>query len=1029
MQIHLKYIDDVSDKFWQIETHENQFTVTYGRNGTSGTSQTKTFDTDEECLKNAEKLVAEKKKKGYSESGEVMKTSKTTSTINSKTSDLQTITKEFDEILTSEKFDLLLPFLQEKIKGNIAGFKAHIKKSKRYWMTYVDLSKERTLTKKEYQWGIRGNQNISKIIVHAGIAVLDAKEINSWQESLNYFNDILTDETSKKLILWAKPNWLENYLLTLSRSNSWRNIDYDVLLFLEKNGLISYNAELIALCLNRFNYHYKRKEFNSLQFLLDNPITTARDVKNLFLFPTEIANQRDYQSGKTYYYWNIYFEKLIEKELLNRQFALENSLLIQTKEWNNNIKTFFRGIIDLLQPKTEELLKLQENIFPLLQNPHTAVANYGIQLIKQIYELKGFEIQSFIDWVGPILMREDMKTGIKTLMIIFEKLAKNDTKFASKLSILVADIFTLPVADLQERATKFILKNGNKKDIDLTEKLNLYVTQMQGTNAQQLFEFLDKETQNNINEIQNSSVHYQFIPQKSKLLTQPVELPSTWNDIFFSIGKFIKSEEVLDSEILWNVFIQQQNLLPTDFSSQVQPYEKQLIKSHFPSPLQSSTKSFLLHKFNNINHKTVFNKNYNNIKILDTAQYLIEIVDEKIKNKSLLPLLCFPSHAPYWIAPKVLLQRILDYTNANETIYEIDLAVAISRMPREQVEDALPLIEKIPNEYQNLFKFSLGLIPSPELEFLSFFDKVKNTINGTSSHNLYIRLNALSARNHEPETIFPIFEKTNLDQIINVVYPFFPKIQFKEKWNEWKDYHTKELIRSASWWEMQMEMPEFKPLKTSLLHSLDLYNHGENYWYYQFYSSDSVIYWHSLTPLNDETLSIYLLNVASKNASDGNFELKGFLNIVQLPEFQFRYHSMLLFSSCFFREKKEIRFMASEILYQLIESQKIDLEQFAKHSSYFIVNNYGAFSRFSDAILSLKDSSPLHNKFLFRLIDLTLPIMDQMEKLPVNFKKLLENYYDLQSKLLLKPSESTISMLEKRKENTSLKKLIGLILK
>ena len=62
MKKHLKYIDGNSDKFWQIEVLNNEFTVTYGKNGTSGTSQKKSFDSNENCIKAAEKLLAEKNK-------------------------------------------------------------------------------------------------------------------------------------------------------------------------------------------------------------------------------------------------------------------------------------------------------------------------------------------------------------------------------------------------------------------------------------------------------------------------------------------------------------------------------------------------------------------------------------------------------------------------------------------------------------------------------------------------------------------------------------------------------------------------------------------------------------------------------------------------------------------------------------------------------------------------------------------------------------------------------------------------------
>ncbi len=44
MKNYLTYQDDKSDKFWNIEASGKSFTVTYGKAGTAGTSQTKTFD-------------------------------------------------------------------------------------------------------------------------------------------------------------------------------------------------------------------------------------------------------------------------------------------------------------------------------------------------------------------------------------------------------------------------------------------------------------------------------------------------------------------------------------------------------------------------------------------------------------------------------------------------------------------------------------------------------------------------------------------------------------------------------------------------------------------------------------------------------------------------------------------------------------------------------------------------------------------------------------------------------------------------
>ena len=69
MKTYLTYQDDKSHKFWQIETAENSFTLIYGKVGTNGQSKTKTFADSQTAEKEAEKLIEQKKKKGYAEKG------------------------------------------------------------------------------------------------------------------------------------------------------------------------------------------------------------------------------------------------------------------------------------------------------------------------------------------------------------------------------------------------------------------------------------------------------------------------------------------------------------------------------------------------------------------------------------------------------------------------------------------------------------------------------------------------------------------------------------------------------------------------------------------------------------------------------------------------------------------------------------------------------------------------------------------------------------------------------------------------
>ncbi len=62
-----QYSDAKSHKFWNIAVSGNSFTVTYGKVGSAGQSHTKTFVSPEKAQAEADKLIREKRKKGYVE--------------------------------------------------------------------------------------------------------------------------------------------------------------------------------------------------------------------------------------------------------------------------------------------------------------------------------------------------------------------------------------------------------------------------------------------------------------------------------------------------------------------------------------------------------------------------------------------------------------------------------------------------------------------------------------------------------------------------------------------------------------------------------------------------------------------------------------------------------------------------------------------------------------------------------------------------------------------------------------------------
>ena len=59
------YTDDKSQKFWIIDSTGNDIMVNFGKLGTNGRFQITEYGDETECQKAADRLIAQKTKKGY----------------------------------------------------------------------------------------------------------------------------------------------------------------------------------------------------------------------------------------------------------------------------------------------------------------------------------------------------------------------------------------------------------------------------------------------------------------------------------------------------------------------------------------------------------------------------------------------------------------------------------------------------------------------------------------------------------------------------------------------------------------------------------------------------------------------------------------------------------------------------------------------------------------------------------------------------------------------------------------------------
>ena len=124
MEKSLVCITAYSNKFWKIKAQGNFFIVSYGRIGTCGSINTKEFPSEAQCLKEANRLIESKLKKGYRESEQqVEEVSESTMTADQFWALLETAHRRGND--WEEQLEWLVGKLAKKPVHEIIGFDFH----------------------------------------------------------------------------------------------------------------------------------------------------------------------------------------------------------------------------------------------------------------------------------------------------------------------------------------------------------------------------------------------------------------------------------------------------------------------------------------------------------------------------------------------------------------------------------------------------------------------------------------------------------------------------------------------------------------------------------------------------------------------------------------------------------------------------------------------------------------------------------------------------------------------------------------
>lgn len=1040
---HLKYIDGNSDKFWEIETSGSSHTVTYGRNGTDGQSKTKSFDSEDACLKDAEKLINEKTKKGYSEDGSVnpiKKLNKDAKPVERSASQQQKeeLIEEFNNIIKRANVDAVLPFLEKYSNGNLEILRKELRAAKKYYMSFIDLAHEPQFRHHNPgNWGTRGNRIQQFTIKLLALGIINQSEANSWSELVSLFNE-LGNPKLMQILDYSKPTWLGEFLLQQISQNNWVEVKYWNLRKLEEKGYLKFIPELYAVSIQDFYDGYvNNMDLGDIDKLLSDKIAVERDLPLLFEYETNIQNLNysyDFKTKTSISLWKKVFLKLIDEGKLSKEEFMTKSLEIQTKNWNNSLKSFYREIISELNPDSELLIKEQHAIFSLFHSDQTAPINFAINLLKPIIDHKEFEMQEFLSWIEPVFMRVDLKGGIKTLIIQLDKLLKNKPELRDQISEIIADTFMIPDLQIQERAAKFLLKHQKKVASSVQEKLSMYKEQMLGAIPQDLKDLLGTE-QPSYSEAEiiatlsgDENVVYKYDPLEVEKLVDEVKVPSNWNDILFQLGQFIHSKDYLDMEIFLNAWTLNLKDFPQDYKKKIEPYINKLKNSSVESAFIEIFSAIFINYFHSPSKNYTYNNTYYaKSKTVLLLNHLMVILQNRWRSGIQLPLLSLPTHKPYWIDPSVLLDRILLHEKMQEEINLLDLSIALSRTVRENLMQVESKIEKVSNEQlKGILRFALGFDPQINLLKKNWFSKL---IENSDTEDDWLGVWATVARSHNPDDVFEVFDSTNLKMAPFAVRPYEMEFKVKPYFVDSMNWQTNKRDDLFVGNQLQYDFPSNKKYPETFLYALDIFNRGKDrYFSYYLYAMD-IAYVTSITPQNTEAICLFYTIQHNGMAMWSGKASKPLLEQMLYPFFKMNEYATWFLVTSLYNKEKEVRATAVELLIQLIEQNRLPTQSMGPKISMLINNDFGPIGRMTEIFEQCKDISQKHNQALLQVLAATFEGIEIKDKMPTNFKKLIELFYDLQHKTNWHLSENLITALKNLEAYKSIQPILKKILK
>lgn len=742
--------------------------------------------------------------------------------------------------------------------------------------------------------------------------------------------------------------------------------------------------------------------------------------------------------------WLQVLSALITTHHLDRADILTRCLLALRRDFRRPLLTWFKELFLSLKPTRAERLARQAELTELLAHPLPLVVNFAIEQVKNLLPEPGFALAPLLQSADNLLLRPDLKTGLKTLLAGLARLPRQDAAHAPAVARLLVAALAHSDAAVQERAAKGLAdllaaKKPLLPPADTAETLAALATQAEllGAAARAvLAPWLASPTPAPTAEAAATyAPRARFVPDISPATAiAPV---ADWHELLFLTGQVLRHDDPAALERWLDGLLRLHGQLPEGYAAQLEPYLVQVlpflqgesgeqakaILAGNSTPGHAGLAEALLLSWHagfrqlRVAKVPLLSRHLASDPLVALEQQRLHFAETLLHRGLALPLLSTPTHAPYWLAPSSLLSRLLAYEQAQQEPDPADLVLALARTAHAHPAEAEAARALLPQLHHEGLRELLGWLLSAECHPLpASADSPKSLLRQFTARLAQLLpaakalpssvaealpwLWAVAARTKQPTGEFAELGSLTPADCPGVVRPWQPRWELQAHTKSYVDkWKPGQPTITERWTELHL-LPDGSPgaLPNSLLlysaHATQLLPQ-QRYWQ-RLALAFEYPFLQAMLPSYPAPLQWHALRVAAvRNEADATSRdiLAQALHGLLLPGPALEKPAALLLAVGLVHHAPTCRALAQEVLLQAVASQRLLPAILGAALGRLLAADYAPVARLADNLAPLRAISPETDDALAQTLDALLPALPPA---PLrNLRKLLETYADL----------------------------------